>query len=98
MAKGYWVTCYRSVKDPAALANYARLAGPAITGGGGRFVVRGNPAKICEAGLSQRVVIIEFESVEKAIETYESAEYQAALAILKGHVERDIRFVEGPES
>ena len=25
MAKGYWIACYRSVSDPAKLAEYAKL-------------------------------------------------------------------------
>jgi uncharacterized protein (DUF1330 family) len=95
MAKGYWITCYRSVTDEAALAKYASLAGPAIEAHGGRFVARGKPLKVYEAGLSQRLVIIEFESVKSAIDAYESAEYQAAVVILKGAVERDVRIIEG---
>jgi len=96
MAKGYWIALYRSVSNPAALAEYAKLAGPAIQAGGGRFLVRGTPTRIFEAGLDQRTVVIEFESVEKAIATYESAAYQAALKALHGAAERDVRFVAGP--
>ena len=95
MPKGYWVTLYRSVSNPAALAEYAKLAGPAILAGGGRFVVRGVPAKVYEAGLKQRSVIIEFDSLEKAIATFESPQYQAAKKLLEGAAERDVRMVEG---
>lgn len=95
MAKGYWITFYRSVSNPAALAAYAKLAGPAITAGGGRFLVRGTPAKTYEAGLDQRSIVIEFDSLAKAIVTYESAEYQAAKKLLEGSVERDVRMLEG---
>jgi uncharacterized protein (DUF1330 family) len=95
MPKGYWITFYRSVSNPEALAAYGKLAGPAITAGGGRFVVRGMPAKTYEAGLNQRTVVIEFDSLEKAIATFESAEYQAAKKLLEGAAERDIRMVEG---
>jgi uncharacterized protein (DUF1330 family) len=95
MRKGYWITLYRSVSNPAALAAYAKLAGPAISGGGGRFLVRGMPAKTYEAGLDQRCVVIEFDSLEKAIAVYESPEYQAAKKLLEGGVERDVRMVEG---
>ena len=95
MAKGYWITFYRSVSNPAALAEYGRLAGPAIETGGGRFVARGMPAKSYEAGMDQRAVVIEFDSVEKAIATYESDAYQAALKLLEGAVERDVRMLEG---
>jgi uncharacterized protein (DUF1330 family) len=95
MAKGYWITLYRSVSNPAALAEYAKLAGPAIQAGGGRFLVRGMPAKTYEAGLNQRTVVIEFDSVEDAIQTYESSAYQAAVKVLQGAAERDVRFVAG---
>ena len=67
MAKGYWITFYRSVSNPAALAEYARLAGPSIQAGGGRILARGVAARTFEAGLSQRSVVIEFDSVEQAI-------------------------------
>jgi uncharacterized protein (DUF1330 family) len=95
MAKGYWITFYRSVSNPSALADYAKLAGPAIQAGGGRFVVRATPTRIFEAGLDQRSVVIEFDSVEKAIATYESPAYQEALKVLEEAAERDIRIVEG---
>jgi len=39
--------------------------------------------------------MIEFDSVEKAIAAYESPEYQAAVKVLKGAVERDVRILEG---
>ena len=95
MAKGYWITLYHSVSDPAALAEYGKAAKIAIEAGGGRFIVRGMPTKAREAGLADRTVVIEFESVEKAIATYESAAYQAAYKILEGKAKRDVRFVEG---
>jgi uncharacterized protein (DUF1330 family) len=95
MAKGYWIAFYRSISDPNALAEYAKLAGPAIQAGGGRFIARGGTAKTFEGGVNQRVVMIEFESVEKAISTYQSDAYQAALKLLKGTADRDIRIVEG---
>lgn len=95
MAKGYWITLYHSVSDPAALAEYAKKATVAIEAGGGRFVVRGVPAKSYEAGLADRAVVIEFDSVEKAITTYESPAYQAAYKILEGKAKRDVRMVQG---
>ncbi len=95
MAKGYWVTFYRSIKDPSALAAYAKLAGPAIEAGGGRFLARGVPAKTYEAGLRERAVIIEFPSLAVATATFEGPDYQAAARLLAGKVERDIRFLEG---
>jgi uncharacterized protein (DUF1330 family) len=95
MAKAYWICFYRSISNPDALAEYAKLAGPAIQGGGGRFLARGNPSKTYEAGKSQRTVVIEFDSVEKAKSTFESPAYQAACKVLQGAAERDIRIIEG---
>lgn len=95
MAKGYWVSCYRAVHDPAALAEYAKLAGPAIQLYGGRFVARGGTIRAYDAGVEQRTVIVEFDSVEQAIKARESAEYGAAMAALGNAVERDFRIVEG---
>jgi uncharacterized protein (DUF1330 family) len=45
MAKGCWITFYRSISDPAALDAYAKLAGPAIITNGGRFLARGNDSR-----------------------------------------------------
>jgi uncharacterized protein (DUF1330 family) len=95
MAKAYWIGTYRSIKNPDALAAYAKLAGPAIQAGGGRFLVRGMPAKTYELGLDQRVVVAEFDSVAQAIAAHDSAAYQAALKELGNGAERDIRIVEG---
>jgi len=95
MAKGYWITFYRSIKNPNALAAYAKLAGPAIQSNGGRFLARGNPTKVYEGGLNQRTVVVEFDSVQQAIATHDSPGYQAALKELAGTVERDFRIVEG---
>ena len=95
MAKGYWICFYRAISDPNKVAAYAKLAGPAIQGGGGRFLGRGNPSKTYEAGKSMRTVVIEFESVDQATKTFESPAYQEAVKLLEGSAERDIRIVEG---
>ena len=95
MPTAYWVATYRSVSNPDALAAYAKLSGPAITAAGGRILVRGVPTQVYELGLEQRTVVIEFDSVEQARTAYDSPAYQAALAVLAGGAERDIRIVEG---
>jgi uncharacterized protein (DUF1330 family) len=94
MAKAYWVATYFKVHNPDALAEYAKLAGPAIQAGGGRFLARGTAAKAYEKGLQQRCVIIEFDSVDKAVAAHDSPGYQAALKALGNGAERDIRIVE----
>jgi uncharacterized protein (DUF1330 family) len=95
MAKAYWIATYRSVKNPEALAAYAKVSGPAIQAGGGRILVRGTPSKTYEAGMDQRTVVIEFDSVAAAMATHDSPAYQAAMDVLGDAAVRDIRIVEG---
>src|SRR6185437_4938455 len=97
LAKAYWITAYRRVLDPEKLAAYAKLAGPAISAAGGRFLARGGAAKVFEAGVAELTVLIEFDSVEKATACYESEAYRKALAALGNGAERDIRIVPGVE-
>jgi uncharacterized protein (DUF1330 family) len=95
MAKAYWISAYRSIRDPQALAACARLAGPALEAAGGRFLARGLPARIYEGGLNERIVVLEFVSVAQAIAAHDSTEYQQALHALGNGADRDLRIVEG---
>jgi uncharacterized protein (DUF1330 family) len=95
--KGYLVSAYRSIKDPDKLAAYAKLAGPAFAKYGARYIVRGTAEHAYEAGIKQRLVIVEFDSVATAVAAHDSADYQAALKVFDGCAERDLRIVEGLE-
>lgn len=95
MARAYWVATYRAITDPDKMAAYAALSGPAIVAAGGKILVRGMPSKVYDNGVMQRVVVIEFASVEAAVAAHDSAAYQAALAALGDGADRDIRIVEG---
>ena len=96
MAKAYMVVTYRKIKNPEALAAYAKIAGPAIESAGGRFLVRGVPTKTYELGMMERTVVAEFDSVAQAIAAYEGPGYRKALdALGKDAAERDMRIVEG---
>jgi uncharacterized protein (DUF1330 family) len=95
MAKAYWIACYREILDPNKLAAYAKLAGPAIEKGGGRFLARGVPAHVYDEGQPERTVLIEFDSVANAVAVHQSPAYQEALAALSGGVVRDLRIVAG---
>jgi uncharacterized protein (DUF1330 family) len=95
MAKAYWISAYRSIRDPQALAAYAKLAGPALESAGGRFLARGLPARVYEGGLEQRLVILEFGSLAQALAAHDSPAYQEALRALGNGAERDMRIIEG---
>ena len=94
MAKGYWATFYHSVKNPAVLTEYAKLATPVVQAPGGRFLSRGTAVKTYEAGIKERSVIVEFPTVQDAITAYESPEYAKAIEVL-GEAKRDVRILEG---
>jgi uncharacterized protein (DUF1330 family) len=91
------VVTYRSISDPVAREEYTKLAIPAVLAGGGRYLVRGIPAKTYEGGIGQRTVVVEFDRLAQAIATYEGPGYQAALAVLGKAAERDVRIIEGSE-
>ena len=76
MSKAYWISTYQKINNPDKLAAYAALAGPAIIAGGGKFIVRGMPVKTYEAGVNERTVVIEFDSVDAAIATHDSPAMQ----------------------
>ena len=95
MSKTYWVSTYRAVKNADKVAAYAKLAGPALTAAGGRFLARGMPSMAYELGSKERTVLIEFDSVEQAAAAHDSPAYQAALVALGDGADRDIRLIEG---
>jgi uncharacterized protein (DUF1330 family) len=95
MAKGYWVSVYRTISDPAKLAAYNELARPAVQAAGGRTLAVGGRVVAHDAGIAERTVLVEFDTFEQAVAARESAAYQAALAALSDGVERDFRIIEG---
>jgi uncharacterized protein (DUF1330 family) len=57
--------------------------------------VRCNPAKIYESGMNERVVLVEFDSLDKALACHDTGAYKEALKALgNGNVDRDMRVVE----
>src|ERR1051326_41744 len=95
MAKAYWHSLPPAISDPEMLAAYDKLARPAVQAGGGRVLSRGGRVVAHEAGITQRVVLIECGSFEQAVAAYESEAYQKALVALPDGVERDFRIIEG---
>jgi uncharacterized protein (DUF1330 family) len=97
MPKGYWITFYREISDPDKLAAYAKMAPAATAPFGARYLARGNPQAIYEAGQKERVVVTEFPSLEKAIAAHDCPAYQDAVRVLGGGAVRDVRIIEGQE-
>lgn len=95
MAKGYWVSVYRTISDTEKLSAYDQLAGPAVRAAGGRVLSRSSRVVAHEDGSENRVILIEFDSFEAAVAAYESEAYREALGVLSDAVERDFRIIEG---
>jgi uncharacterized protein (DUF1330 family) len=95
--KGYWINVFRKINDPKKVEAYRELAGPYMNSIGAKFLVRGDPAQVYENGLKERVVVIEFPSVEAAVKAHDSPQYQAALKALGDGADRDLRIVAGTE-
>ena len=97
MAKAYWIVFYKSISNQEKFAAYAKLAPAAVQAMGGKFIVRGPAAQAYENGLKQRVVVIEFPSLEKALACHDTPAYKEALKALDGAADRDMRVVEALE-
>ena len=96
MPSALWIA-HVEVTDPEAYGKYAKAAGPAIAAHGGVFLARGGRYVQLEGNDRARNVVARFPSLEKAVECYHSADYQAALAHAKGASIRDLVVVEEVE-
>ncbi|MBI3095925.1 MAG: DUF1330 domain-containing protein [Rhodocyclales bacterium] len=91
----YMVVDARS-SDPQRMVEYRRLSQIAVDAYGGRFLVRGAPYETLEGSWQpQRVVVVEFPSMEAARTFYDSPEYLAARAARAGVSDFDMLLVEG---
>jgi uncharacterized protein (DUF1330 family) len=84
------------VTDPAAYEGYKKLAAEAIQKHGGRYLARGGRTVTLEGDdEARRVVIVQFESLERAKAFYDSADYQRAIEARKGAATGQFVVVEG---
>ena len=68
-----------TVNDQERYEDYKKLAPPAIAAFGGKYLARGGKAEKLEGNWEpDRIVILEFESIEKAKGWLDSQEYQKA--------------------
>ena len=93
--KAYWVCIYEKIDNAEKLKEYAVKARPAVEKFSGKFIVRGGKNRTNDGIESPRTVVVEFPNYNNAVECYDSAEYQEAHDILKGHVVRHHQIVEG---
>ena len=94
MAKGYWIGRI-TVHDPERYKDYVTTATPAYKEFGAKFLVRGGAIGHAEGEARPRNVVIEFESLEKALACYNSPAYVAARKIRQEIADGELVVVEG---
>ncbi len=95
MSKGYWIARV-NIKDSEAFKKYASNAKLAIEKYGGKYVARGGKFSVLEGKHDfERNVVVEFDSVEKAQECYNSKEYQEAKSYRDGKADFNAIVIEG---
>lgn len=96
MAKAYWIARV-DVNDPERYKDYVSTAKPAFEKYGAKFLARGGHAELVEGDGRARNVIIEFASMQDALDCYNSDDYQAAKAIRQTVADGEIVIVEAVE-
>ncbi len=85
-----------AVHDPERYEDYKKLAPPAIAAHGGKYLARGGRAETLEGDWTpSRIVVLEFESVERARQWLESEEYREGRALRHAAATSNMIVVEG---
>ena len=84
------------ITDPAGYEEYRKLGPPTVAAYGGKFVARGGKVETLEGNwLPKRVVVLEFESMERAKQWWSSQEYSAAKQVRHKTAITNMIIVEG---
>ena len=84
------------ITDTEKFEGYKQAVPHTIAQYGGRYLVRGGKAETLEGAWSpERVVVLEFPSLERAKAWYESSEYAEPKALRHACARSDIILVEG---
>jgi uncharacterized protein (DUF1330 family) len=82
--------------DPELFEKYRALAPSTIAQYGGRYLVRGGKIQTIEGDWKpKQIVIVEFPTMQRALEWYHSPEYAEALKVREKAMIRDLIFVDG---
>ena len=84
-----------SVQDAAGFDRYRAGVLPVITTYGGRYIVRGGAMDVLEGTSPERLVIVEFPTMDAARAFYRSPDYAPLLALRMQSTEAEVVLVEG---
>ena len=91
-----YVVAEIEVDNPEGYEEYKKLAPPPIAAFGGKYIARGGRVENLEGDWQpSRIVILEFESVDKAKKWLDSEEYREAKALRHEHATSKMIVVEG---
>ena len=91
-----YVVAEIEVDNPEGYEDYKKLAPPPIAAYGGKYIARGGMVKNLEGDWQpNRIVILEFESVEKAKQWLDSEDYREAKSLRHKHATTNMIVVEG---
>jgi uncharacterized protein (DUF1330 family) len=94
MPKGYWIY-HGTVTDPATYESYRQANRAAFAKYNALFLVRGGVQTVVEGEVRPRTVVVEFPSLQAAVDCYNSPEYQSAKALRLPVSTADICIIEG---
>ena len=84
------------IVDQQKMEEYGSQIGPTVESYGGQYLVRGGPLNVVEGDWRPGIpVIIEFPSLEKAYQWYESEDYKKLRALRAGAAKLNAVFIEG---
>ena len=92
--KGYWMVMV-DVTDEANYPKYIAANKAAFDKYGAKFLVRGGKGEVFEGPAATRLVVIEFDSYQTALDCFHSPEYQAALKLRQNYSKAHFAIVEG---
>ena len=95
MKKAYWIGIV-NVKNQKEYKKYTDIAGPALIAAGAKILSRGGKIINLEGKIMNRLVVIEFPSINHAENFYNSNAYRKGLKFLNKNVaDRFLNIAEG---
>lgn len=92
-----YVIAQVDVTDPERYVEYRKMVPASVEAYGGKFIARGGKAEVLEGEkqLPERLVIIEFESMERAKAWWASEEYREAKTLRQATSNGTLFLVDG---
>lgn len=84
------------IRDAEKFKDYVKATPAVIKRFGGKFLVRGGDFEICEGSWNpKRLVVVEFESMQKAKQFYNSPQYNTIKGLRQSSAYTEWVFVDG---